>query len=176
MRGSKKDPQQYRAYRWENELTSWAGAHATPAQLRRVVKKCCRMYRVPVPRVHCLTKNQRDGKRYTSEYDPNGHVIRIRPRHYDLCTAVHESAHAITDWLFGIWTENKPHGPEWLGVYMVLLDRLKIIPRIALEAHARAMGLDFYAPQLIAPRQVRKRFRRRVKFANRERRMLRLWT
>lgn len=177
MRIPKLDSQQFRVYRWENDLTAWAGAHATKAEIVRAVETCCKFYHVPPPKV-VFTKSRctkRNGQRVTSQYEPDTHRIIIRPRHMDICTAAHEAAHAITDWLFGIWTGVKPHGREWMGIYLVLLEKLKIVPRKAAEAYAKDMGLEFCPASMIAPARVRRRYRARIRNACRERRMLKLW-
>jgi hypothetical protein len=124
--------------------------------------------------MYFVTKNRRNGKRFHSEYNPNLHTITLRPRHMDMGSAIHESAHAITDWILGYWLQ--PHGKEFLGVYISLLTKLKMLPKSALTAHAKSMRLKFCAHALIGPKHIRRRFKTRVRNAHRERRMLRLWT
>lgn len=170
----RSDPQRERAYAWEGAFTDWAGAHATKAAMLRAMRKCCRLYRVPMPAVFFLSKNRRGGKKLPSYYDPDRHAIYIRPRHRELNTAVHEAAHAIVDWILGPWG-TQPHGREWVGVFMVLLDHMKIVPRLALAAHAKSVRLKFCAPGIIGPRQIRRRFRAKVRDARRFRRMSNLW-
>lgn len=170
----RNDPQQEKAYAWEGDFCDWAGAHATRAAMRKAVLECCSIYRVPAPEVWFRAKNRgARGRKLTSYYQPGSHIIVIRPRHMNLNTAVHEASHAVVDWILG-WSSTQPHGPEWVGVFITLLDRMKIAPRAGLEAHARSMRLKFCSEGIVAPGKIRVRFRGKVRAAKRERRMLRL--
>lgn len=176
MRSPKKDPQQYRVYKWENDLSNWGGAHAKPTAIRAMVRRCCRLYRVPMPHVAVVSKNRRAGKLLHSVSDPNNYTITIRPRHREIWTPIHEAAHTITDHLFGLHTGTQNHGREFLGIYMALLIRLKVLPRTALVAYAKSLRLKYCPLVWVQPEAVRARYRARVRNATRERRMLSLWT
>jgi hypothetical protein len=160
---SKSDPQQKRAYSWEAGFTTWAPVGGNESQLRYIIDQACQLYKVPTPEIKFVTKNARAGKRLTSEYNPNNHVIKLRPRHHEVGTALHEAAHAITDYIMGPWTE--PHGKEWLGIFIHLLNKFKIAPRSGLEAHARAKGLKFASASKSAPRSVRAAFKAKSRHA-----------
>jgi ABC-type Fe3+ transport system substrate-binding protein len=127
------------------------------------------MYRVPAPAVFYASKNKRNGKKLTSLYDPNRHTIWIRPRHMNINTAAHEAAHAIVDWILGPHGES--HGREWVGVLMVLFDKLKIAPKTALVAYAKTTRLAFSTPGLVGPKEIRRRYAARAKLAKCERRL-----
>jgi hypothetical protein len=167
MRSPTSDPQEWRCYDWETDLMSWAGARATKREIKRVIARCCRMYRVPVPKLHLATKDRRDGRKLASNYDPNTHTILLRPRHWDLCTAIHEVAHAIANWVLG--NLSQLHGPEWLGIHMVLLSKNKILPLTALQQHARTRRLKFCAAERMSPTQIRREFASKVRKACRDR-------
>lgn len=168
-RSPKHDPQVEQAYKWEGDFVNWAGAHAKPSNIRAVIAKCCAMYRVPTPEIRFLSKDCRNGKKLSSEYDPNGHVISLRPRHWEMSTAIHEASHAIVDYVLG-W-DLPGHGKEWLGIFMHLLSAGGIAPRVALEAHADALGLEYCTPGKVAPAKIRKAFRGHVRRARDARRV-----
>lgn len=170
---TKEDPQQQRAYDWEGDFTDWAPPRATKAEMLRVIRRCCRMYRVPAPAVFFLSKNRRNGKKLTSVYDPNKHAIYIRPRHMQKNTAIHEAAHAVIDWILGPYNES--HGKEWVGVMMNLLSKFKIAPMRALKLHAKAMRVAFSPPGTTTPKQIRRCFAAKAKRAARERRLMRFY-
>lgn len=107
------------------------------------------------------------GKRLSSQYDPDSHTITLRPRHLNPAIVLHESAHSITDWILG-W-EGPAHGPEWLGVYMVLLEDFGIAPRVALHASADKVGLSYRTREYVAPSVIRRRYKRRTKQARADR-------
>jgi hypothetical protein len=94
-----------------------------------------------------------------SYYYSLDHSINLQPIHWNISTALHESAHAILT----AATENywEDHGPEWLGVYLWLLVRAAQWPTVALKASAKAAGLP-WSP--ISPTK----FRRLVKATQRD--------
>jgi hypothetical protein len=167
---SRDDPQQHRAYAWEGDFTDWAPRRATKPEMRRIVRKICRLYRVPEPEIRFGTKNRRNGKLLTSTYEPDLHRITFVPRHMQPNTAAHEAAHTVTDWLLG--PHLPAHGREWVGVMLNCLVACRVAPRAALEAHARALRLDFCRPGDVAPNRIRRRYAARTKAARAERREL----
>lgn len=58
-------------------------------------------------------------------------------------TALHEAAHQIAFALYGESIQD--HGPTWLGIYLDLLVRARVAPRVALEATLRSHGLTWRA-------------------------------
>jgi len=127
---------------------------------RKWVRWACARYRIPPP----VTTGCRLNKG-TSFYDPETHRILLRPRHWNTAIALHEAAHAITDYLLG--HDLPAHGPQWLAVYMDLLSAAGVAPRAALEASARAKGLSW--SRVKTPSQFRSRFRARIRRSKRER-------
>ncbi len=169
---STRDVQQYRAYNWEAGFTRYMPNKLSTKALKAIVAKACRLYRIPPPTLQVVTKNKRDGKKLTSFYDPNDHHIVLRPRHTDLNTALHETAHAITDYVLGPWA-TAAHGKEWMGVFMTLLARFRVAPRVALEAHARKRGLKFVNAKSSAPRAFRIAHAAKARKARSHKRMIR---
>jgi len=167
MRSPNSDPQEWRTYNWEGDLMAWAKARATKAEIHRAISRCCKMYRVPTPKVRFVSKDKRNGRKLSSNYDPNTHTIVLRPRHWELCTATHEAAHAIINWILGNVSEL--HGREWLGLHMVLLSKTKILPLPVMQRHARARRLKFASARHMAPDKIRTKFASKVRKACRER-------
>jgi hypothetical protein len=167
MRSPKSDPQEWRAYTWEEQLMAWAGPRATKAEIKEVVARCCRVYRVPPPTIKFVAKDKRGGRKLQSDYDPRTHTIVLRPRHRELYTAIHEAAHAIISWVLG--NVSQLHGKEWLGLNMVLLARNRILPLSVLQHHARTRRLQFCAARRVLPETIRTNFPSKVRRAARER-------
>lgn len=163
------DPQQARAYKWEDSFSAWPGATLKPPRAGRIIEAAHRKYNVPLPKLHFPTRDRKRGQKklQPSQYNPDAHSILIRPRHMNAAILLHESAHSITDWILGYGLQ--PHGPEWLGVYMVLLEDYGIMPREALHASADAAGLKYRTRAYVGPGVIRKRHRRRVRLAKAER-------
>lgn len=167
------DFQQCEVYAWEDSFTVWAGSRATPKELRRALVKAARLYRVPVPEL--LFYRHNGNARYkiaSSLYEPEFHRIRLRPRHRRLNVVLHEAAHGITDWLLGPYSR-AAHGKAWLGVYIELLARFKVMPRAALEFSAKQAGLKW--SRRCSPGRIRRNYPKQVNDARRLRRMLALY-
>lgn len=139
----------------------------TESAARKAIAAASRKYRIPVPEVLFASRNKRRGKDLPSQYEPLRHRIILRPRHLNGAIVLHETAHAITDYLLG-W-DLQSHGPEWLGVYMVLLEDFGISTREAIHASADKAGLEYRTRAHVAPLLIRKRNRRRVRRARQER-------
>ena len=165
---SSQDPQQKRAYKWEDSLTSWSHGRLDERQMEQVVRKACAKYRIPPPTLRFAKRDRVLGRLQSSTYKHWLHEIRFRPRHMEVSTALHETAHAITDYILGPHLE--PHGEQWLGVFMVLLEDYKILPVAALHAQADALKLRYSPRSLVGPDVIRKRNRRRWREAQAERR------
>lgn len=167
------DFQQCEAYKWEDELTLWASPRDTDRELRKIMAKACALYRVPVPTLFVLSSDKGSKGTYLpSNYDPDTHTIRIRPRHRTGAIILHETAHAIVDWIMGPYSM-AAHGKLWLGVYIELLARLKVLPRDVLMFSAKARGLKF--SRNAAPGVIRKRHKKMVRDAKRLRRLLKFY-
>ncbi len=135
------DPQRDRLYRWEDTWVQWNYNSLTLGQCRKFIDTACRYYKTPTPRVvqhktrsmsFCIPKKNyislRGGKRFTL-----GGL--------NIPTALHEAAHQI------IWHRHgnraQDHGRLFLRVYLDLLARAGVAPRVALEASAKASRLKW---------------------------------
>lgn len=134
------DRQQKRVYRWEDGWRSFVERTSTRRNLRTLIKKACRLYGVDAPTVRFRTKYEKCGS-ITSEYDPNDHSIVLGWNDTNHAIAMHEAAHAIADSLYGSFLQ--PHGHQWLGIYLKLLEWAKVAPRTALIASAKEKGLKW---------------------------------
>jgi hypothetical protein len=152
------DPQKQAVYAWEGAWKDWNETNQTIPELRRIIRKACRMYRVKPPTVTAHTH-----KEWTT-YFPDAARISFERSQRNTAIALHEAAHHI---LFTICKQEadeesdgnfEDHGPEFLGVYLCLLAHFGVAPRTALVASAEAAGLKFLTLAEAEP----VRFRRRV--------------
>jgi hypothetical protein len=132
------DPQQQRVYRWEDSFRSFVERTATRADLRKLIKKACSLYGVDAPAVQFRSRASGKRMRLSSDYDPSQHSITIGFTDCNHAIALHETAHAIIDEKY---EQVEDHGPEFLGVYLDLLEWANVAPRSALHASARAKRL-----------------------------------
>lgn len=163
-----RDEQQKAVYDWEDGWNDWNRETMSKRQLRIMMLGAERLYRVRPTWVTFPKRNRgAGGKKLTSEYDPNVHVIRLRPRHRNPATALHEAAHSIHDSLFGhrCRRDLQPHGPLWLGIYMTLLIKAKIAPRAAIIASAKEKGLKWAPLGKVAPGKIRRFYRGKIALA-----------
>lgn len=167
-KNSRNDFQQCKAYDWEDSLTLWANSTDTKKYLRKALVTACAMYRVPVPALLVLSSDYGKQGLLSSNYDPDNHVIRLRPRHRNLAVLLHETAHAIVDWIIGPFSK-AAHGKLWLGVYIELLYRFRVLPRHVLIYSAKHAGLKW--DKYSAPKIIRKRHAKMVRAGNRWRRI-----
>lgn len=151
------DPQKAAVYAWENGWYDWCRRSITVREARRVIKKACRMYRVPPPAV----RSHRHGE--WSYYHPDADVISFQYGQMNRQVALHEAAHVI---LFKICKQEadeesdgnfEDHGPEFLGVLLYLLNEFGVAPLVALTASAKDAGLRFTPVQGSAPSPLRRR-------------------
>jgi len=143
-----RDRQRVQVYAWED---TWSGAGRRSLALsgvRKWVRWACGQYGIKPPAVRGHFR-VRGG---TSFYEPNDHTIEFRKRHFNMWVALHEAAHAICDVLLDI---EEPHSPEWLGIFLSLLEKADYAPRVALLASANAAGLKFVPSSKIGPRRIR---------------------
>lgn len=147
------DPQREKVYAWEDTWGCAMGKTLSLAGARTWVRWACGKYGIKPPPV-------RGHYRFhggTSFYDPETNSIEFRKRHMNIWVALHEAAHAICDTLLDI---DEAHSQQWLGIFMALLEKAKVAPRVALRASADSFSLRYTAASRIGPRRIRKHYRR----------------
>lgn len=130
------DPQKHLVYEWEDQFRSFGERTLTRAQARRLVRRICRKWCLPAPRLRFMRK----GKREWSYVE--GRVLAVN---YSMCNEAivcHEMAHYYWDQQLGNDLE-EIHGEEFFGVYLDMLVFAEVAPRVALEASALAIGLEW---------------------------------
>ena len=135
------DPHQDAVYRWEDEWPAWNRNHVSLRVCRKAIRAACKWYKVEPP-----TVTQHDGRGLAFSW-PKQHRISMQGGEHariggkNIATALHEAAHHIAYAIYGERLQD--HGRTWLGIYLNLLERAGIAPRVALEASARAHGLKW---------------------------------
>lgn len=159
----RKDPQQFRIYRWEAEWGKpWNSKTLSQDECRAAIESACALYDVPAPSVHF-----RAVKRGWTFFDPNDHSIHIMSKDMNEAVCLHEAAHAI-HWYVTEAPDHRDHGPEWFAIYLNLLYRCRVAPRAALTASADERGLAYGDLSQHSPRRLRATYRalwRRVQAA-----------
>lgn len=145
-----RDPQKKRVYVWENEWFDWCRGNLNLSECRAVVKWACDLYGLKTPRVA-----QHDDRSYSyCQMDPKP-LINFRSDQKNASVALHEAAHYICDTIFGGDLED--HSPQWMGIFLWLLEGARIAPRTALHASARAKKIKWVQTWLVSPKRLGRR-------------------
>lgn len=136
------DPWQTAVYAFEYAWADWRRKTLTLKEVKAGIRRACRLYGLRPPRV-----GTHPGNAYSWHCDGR---ISFKRRHMNPAVALHETAHYITDALFGDSPED--HGVAFQGVYFWLLTQAGIAPASALQAGAREHGLKW---RLLSPETVR---------------------
>lgn len=157
------DKQTRRVYRWEDKFLEWVchDPSFTKAQTAKNVAWACRKYGIPRPAVRHI---KLQGYPF---YDPEAHAITFSEHFHNLQVVIHESAHAITDWLLG--ADGEMHSPEFMGILIWLLAERGIAPRSALLASLKETGVRAVHPSRVSPKSLRAHYRRQILWAEEDR-------
>jgi hypothetical protein len=127
------DPQAQKFYDWTWQWLDWNVKQMGLKDCRELIRKICAAWQVPMPKVLAVS-----AQRHFSDYDDEGHQIRLIPSHHNMATSIHEAAHAI---VYHHYPGAQDHGPTFVGVFLDLMDQAEIAPREALYTSARKAGL-----------------------------------
>lgn len=145
-------------YAWEDQFLEWNchDSDLTLPMTRKVVRWACKAYRVPAPSVRWQSRRTRKGE--YPYYEPETHSLHFQRKLHNLSRTLHETAHAIHDWLFG--ADGEPHPAEFAGIYAKLIERKKLAPRAAILPSMAAAGVKFVHPSRMTPKAIKARYKR----------------
>jgi hypothetical protein len=142
-----RDIQRDRVYSWEGDFHDWNVRSLSLREARRVIHWACDQYGLIPPSVM-----QHDGRALPYS---QGAKISFNRKVVNPALALHESAHYICDEIFG--TRLAPHCPEWMAIYLWLLEGYRIAPRTALHASAKARGIRWLPTWTVSPKRLYRR-------------------
>lgn len=132
------DIQKPSLYAWEDLFSSFGKRSETRSEIKSLIGRACRLYGVEPPAVHFVSRVKSPTLTRTTWYDPSNQSISMGYRSCNDAIALHEASHAIVD---DLYESVEDHGPEFLGVYFDLLAWARVIPKSAIHASARELGL-----------------------------------
>lgn len=146
-KGIKSDPQRSRFYKMEREFVGTAVHHkVSRVHLREVADHACRYYRVPLIRIVVFNDplNRIFGESVSFSIDGGpafGHVIRLNRGFHgaNVATLLHELSHHVID---NIYEGHHSHGKKFVGIYMHLLDKYRVLPAVAFRALAKKYRIE----------------------------------
>ncbi len=141
------DPQRSRFYKMEREFVGCSVYHKVSRDdLETIMRHACSYYRIKAPKLVVYSKPEERvfGR---SEYDemPDGSLanfeIRLNRGFHgaNVCTLLHELAHYIVD---NTYENHHGHGKKFVGVYMHLLDKYRVLPAVAFRALAKKWRIE----------------------------------
>lgn len=160
---AEQDIQKPALYKLESTFRDWNRKTSTLAECRQYVRTACAHYGLAPPSVR--SHGGRAYSWYQAELpDAVTHTVAAagklkstisfnRTRGLNIATALHEAAHAIAAALLP-W-EMADHDPRFVGIYLWLLVKAKIAPRVALEAALTDAGIKWSTKT--TPRHLKKK-------------------
>ena len=131
----KHDPQRRRCYHMERKFDGGTIGTKTDRQtLQSIVTHACNKYKVEPPRLVVGRKKEK-----VIGYCDEDHIYLNSWFHgQNTHTLLHELAHWMVQSMFD---EYENHGPEFMAIYMHLLDAYRLLPEWAFKRYAREYKL-----------------------------------
>lgn len=142
LKSRTEDPQQELVYLWENDnyRTLFYGHRLPLTKAQKIARSMARFLGIPEPRL----SHKRKGKHgNTAEQWGDRMFVNLDKAGWTCALIAHETAHWACDYH---GTNRQDHGPGWLGTYLRLLDKYKVLPLHASTHSARLYGLKFMDP------------------------------
>lgn len=130
------DPQKPLIYAWEDGFRSFDERTMTRAQVRRLVSRICRKWRVPLPRIRFLPKGYREWSYI------EGNLLAMNYSQCNEAIVAHEMAHYVVDHSYPEGTF-EIHGPEFVALYIEMLVYAQVAPRVAIVASLIDKGIEW---------------------------------
>jgi len=135
------DPWRDTVYEWEDSWPGWGKNHISLKAVKALIAHACDQYEVPHADVtQHLERTYSWSRPTTDDISIQGGKHRAKGGR-NVATTLHEAAHHIAWHLHGDRIQD--HGRTFLGIYLDLLIRAKVAPRVALEASARSFKLKW---------------------------------
>jgi hypothetical protein len=130
------DPQRELLYKMEREFIGQALHHTVPTkELRATLKHACSYYGVPLPKFKVVNADER-----TFGWTSYTTIVLNRGYHgANTVTLLHELAHWIVD--HKVHDRVEAHRPQFVGVYMHLLDKYRVLPSAGFRSLAKKWGI-----------------------------------
>jgi len=135
MKRDPLDPQKHLIYEWEDGFRSFDERTMTREQVLRLVRRICRQWRIPAPRIRFLPKSKRQWSYVEDD------LIAMNYEQCNEAIVAHEMAHYVVDQSYPVPPE--VHGPEFMAIYLEMLVFAQVAPRTALCASLLEKGIEW---------------------------------
>lgn len=144
------DTQAKRVYKWQWEWVEFnSNRGLTKNDVREWLEWACKKLKMAPPsrlKIRLLSK-----KKGHSYFNPDTYELGFIPVHRNVPTVLHEIAHYISFRIYGKTVAD--HGPEYMGIFLYLLESSSQWPLGIVYQSARKAGLEIDGAQ---PRRLRK--------------------
>lgn len=149
MAAVKSDPQRHLLYRWDSQHHNASCAKLSTKLFYELIRDICKKYDVRRPRAGKLP---RTWKAFTAVCDTENGALWFDPSYCSARILAHELAHWI---LFKRGIGAPYHGPIFAGLYIRLLDEMKVSPVVASIASAKALGIKYTDLRKLTPEGIK---------------------
>ncbi len=134
MPAPKSDKQRDNVYYLEAEINGWwAMCSSTTKDLEGLLMMVCRYYKVDVPRFR-VVRDKKIGDAGWHDPERDEIVLNRSQEGANAMVLCHEAAHYLVDYFY---EDRESHGPEFVAIYMHLLDRYQLLPHECFRLLAR---------------------------------------
>lgn len=141
----KSDPQRHLIYTWDDQHHNASRANLSTKLFYTLIRDICFRYDVRRPRAGKLP---RAWKAFTAVTDTENGALWFDPQYCSARILAHELAHWI---LFKRGIGAPYHGPIFAGLYIRLLDEMRVMPIVASVACAEALKIEYVDPRKVSP-------------------------
>lgn len=145
-----RDGQKKRVYDWEASFGDWCRSGYTKSECRAAIKWACNLYGLKTPRIGFHAT-----KAFSFSVSGEEPCISLGSDQRNAAVALHEAAHYICDSIFG--PDLADHSPQWMGIFLWLLEGYRLAPRTALHASAKARRIKWVQTWLVSPKRLGRR-------------------
>ena len=124
-------------------LTLFYAGTMSRARVRKYTKRMCRYFNLEPPPLHWARRGKDS---YLGWQDHTGLTVNIDKGQWAPILLAHEVAHWVC--YKKDWNYDEGHGPEWLRVYIEILDRARMIPKEAMKTICRRYKLKIKRGEL----------------------------
>ena len=133
--GPAADPQAEKLYKWEKAWRGWNHSSLTTVECREIARRACIYLKIQP-----VTLSFHRTPKYSYCHHEHGDIHINSTRHKNVVSVLHEVAHRATWLKYGDKVEW--HGKEYVRIYLRLLLRARIAPRVALTASLAEYGVQ----------------------------------
>lgn len=134
----RSDPQRDKVYDLETNINGWWTYSSIPTkELLAFLVAVCKYYRVDIPKLRVI-RDRKCGDTAWYDHAADEIVLNRSREGTNVGVLCHEAAHYLIDCFY---TDTEVHGPEFVAIYMHLLDHFCLLPHTCFRLLAKKYRL-----------------------------------